>query len=243
MQTLTRSVFKGDVPPPQLGADVNNNQVAQMEVRISQIEEQLRRLTGMIEENSFQLRRLSETGMTGNVSPLQTQSSMNGIQAVPLDTMSTNTIPSAPVIDNANQGQYQLGTLNAGAMSPAKMYDQAFSYLQRNDYASAQATFDEFIMAYPNHALVENAKYWLGETYYARDSYSEASRAFARAFKDHPDGQKAPDTLLKLAMSLQRQDMTQEACLTLGELENRFPNAPSSVAAKAREEEQIYGCS
>lgn len=243
MQTLSRSVFRGDVPPPSIsvsGNSVDTQQAAQMEIRMTQIEEQLRRLTGMIEENSFRLRQLSNTSGTA-ANTLNTSSQTFGTSNYVNDSASvmTNTATQIP-----NEPQpYSLGTIGGvTGMSPARLYDQAFSHLQTNDFASAQGSFEEFIRAYPDHSLSANAKYWLGETFYARSEYQEAARAFARSFKDHPDGQKAPDTLLRLAMSLRGQGMTDEACLTLSELNNRFPNAPASVKTQASQERQTYGC-
>lgn len=227
MNTLSRSVYKGDVPPPSSRQVAPaQNQTAAMELRLNQLEDQLRRMTGMIEENGFRLRKLEQSG----VASVGQQPTLN----------TPNNTGSSLVVDDA---PYQLGSINNGsAASPAALYDQAFGYLQVNDYASAQATFDDFLVQYPDHSLAANSKYWLAETYYARNDYKQASQSFARSFKDHPEGQKAPDTLLKLAMSLNAQNMKTEACLTLGELKSRFPNAPSSVATKASKERASYGC-
>lgn len=236
MRTLSRSVYKGDVPPPTMQqADMTSpNQTAAMELRLNQLEDQLRRMTGMIEENSFRLRKIEQAGSAIEQQP----SPMNNTL---LSQQTPQNADSALVVDNS---PYQLGTINnnAAETSPAALYDKAFGFLQVNDYASAQATFDDFLIEYPDHSLAANSKYWLAETYYARGDYKTASQSFARAFKDHPEGQKAPDTLLKLAMSLNAQDMRAEACLTLGELTSRFPNAPSSVKTKATEEHTAYGC-
>jgi tol-pal system protein YbgF len=145
-------------------------------------------------------------------------------------------------IDATPSQPYQLGTLNANGTTPASLYDQAFSFLQTNDYASAQAAFENFIAEYPDHSLAANAQYWLGETFYARNDYEAAARTFAKSYQDYPQGQKAPDTLLKLGMSLGNRDMKDEACLTLGELKKRFPNGPPSIMKKADEQSQSYGC-
>jgi tol-pal system protein YbgF len=233
MQTLSRSVYKGDVPPPQIQSGVDSQAMAQSEVRMSQLEDQLRRLTGMIEENSYRTRQLEDK--------IKNLSSAPSVSQAPVATSPATVDTSSLVVDNT---PYQLGTItnNNKTTTPAGLYDQAFSYLQVNDYANAQGTFESFIEKYPDHSLAANSKYWLGETFYAREDYSSASRAFARSFKDHPEGQKAPDTLLKLAMSLKSQDMKNEACLTLGELKSRFPNAPASVLSKANSERQAYQC-
>lgn len=239
MQTLSRSIYKGDVPPPEFAGSVNTQAQAATEQRLSQLEDQLRRLTGMIEETSYRLRQLE--GKVDNASG-QRPSYSEDRNLSSSNTSDISGIESQPLtIDNR---PYQLGTITQGqsAMTPEGLYDKSFSFLQTNDYASAQAGFEEFIAEYPDHSLAANSKYWLGETFYARGDYSTASKAFARSFKDHPEGQKAPDTLLKLAMSLKSQNMKDEACLTLEELKNRFSNAPVSILSKADTERADYGC-
>lgn len=238
MQTLSRSVFKGDVPPPQIttsgGVSASDN--AAVEMRINQMEETIRRLTGQIEEQGYQLRQMQQK--LDQTSSVQTSTPSSGTKTVTLDDNAE--VDSS--VSSATTGKYQLGTLNSDGVSPAALYDKAFSYLQTNDYANAQATFEDFIAKYPDHSLAANSQYWLGETFYAREQYDAAARAFATSFQKYPDGQKAPDTLLKLAMSLGQQDMKNEACLTLAELKKRFPNGPVSVMKKADEEKQSYGC-
>lgn len=237
MQTLSRSVFKGDVPPPQYGRGSTDSMAADntaaMELRLNQMEDSLRRLTGLIEEQGYQIRQLENKLNTGGDVPSDHGRSRH---MTPESSSSSVTPP-----DNA---PYRLGTLNAdnAATSPAGLYDQAFSYLQTNDYAAAERSFSDFIDRYPDHSLAANAQYWLGETYYARQDYAAASRAFAKSFQDHPEGTKAPDTLLKLGMSLHQQGMKDEACLTLAELKKRFPNGPASVMKKADEETRTYSC-
>lgn len=247
MQTLSRSVFRGDVPPPQLGGG-NARDTAAMELRLNQMEEQLRDLTGRIEEQGYQTRQLekklddfvNQTTSRLNSAPAQTPASTDGGVSSSYDGRADNSVTSS----SSSTEPYRLGTLNGGGngSSPAGLYDQAFSYLQTNDYVAAEKTFNDFIAQYPDHSLAANAKYWLGETFYARGDYSGASRAFAKSYQDHPEGQKAPDTLLKLAMSLGEQGMKPEACLTLSELVKRFPNGPVSVMQKADEETRAYDC-
>ena len=245
MQTLSRSVFKGDVPPPQYGAAPS--EMAATELRLSGIEEQMQRLTGAIEEQGHKTRQL--------------EAKLNEFMAQTAERMSSATETATPRasqtitsdVDGDNNASatykapssvqtYQLGTLNANGETPASLYDKAFSYLQTNDYASAQGAFEDFIKRYPDHSLAANAQYWLGETFYAREDYESAARVFAKSYQDFPQGQKAPDTLLKLGMSLGNRDMKDEACLTLSELKKRFPSGPPSVMKKAGEEAQSYGC-
>lgn len=137
------------------------------------------------------------------------------------------------------------GAVTAGkpqTVSAAQAYDQAFSYLQQNNYADAQRAFGDFLKSYPSHPLAANAKYWLGETQFAQTQYSAAAKTFAKAFQEHPQGQKAPDALFKLALTLEKMNKKDDACLTLQELNKRFTSGPASILKRASEEGLRMGC-
>lgn len=137
------------------------------------------------------------------------------------------------------------GAVTAGkpqTISAAQAYDQAFSYLQKNNYADAQRAFGDFLKNHPSHPLAANAKYWLGETYFAQTQYTTAAKTFAKAFQEHPQGQKAPDALFKLALTLEKMNKKDDACLTLQELNKRFTAGPASILKRASEEGQRMGC-
>jgi len=247
MQTLSRSVYKGDVPPPQFN-NANSSNTAATELRLSGVEEQMQRLTGQIEEQGYQIRQMESKlndFMTQTSTRLNSEpsGSARASQTITNDIDGDNNASASVTTSAPSVQQYQLGTLNADdGATPASLYDKAFSYLQTNDYASAQAAFEQFMKQYPDHSLAANAQYWLGETFYAREDYEAAARVFAKSYQDFPQGQKAPDTLLKLGMSLGNRGMKDEACLTLSELKKRFPSGPPSVMTKADEQSKTYGC-
>ncbi|MBL8642785.1 MAG: tetratricopeptide repeat protein, partial [Rhodospirillaceae bacterium] len=58
--------------------------------------------------------------------------------------------------------------------TPKAQYDYAFDFLKRQDYASAETAFREFLKRAPKDPLAGNAQYWLGETYYVRGDYQKA---------------------------------------------------------------------
>jgi tol-pal system protein YbgF len=122
-------------------------------------------------------------------------------------------------------------------------YDEAFQALRQARYDDAERLFKSFLKANPKNKLTENAKYWLAETYYVRAKFSESAVAFAEAYEEFPKGGKAPDNLLKLAMSLGSLGKKQDACLTLGELEKRFPQASSVTKNRADQQKKTLGCS
>lgn len=126
--------------------------------------------------------------------------------------------------------------------SPQERYNYAYRLLVQSDYANAEAAFREFIGAHPQDGLAGNAQYWLGETYYVRQQYEPASHAFLQGYQQYPKSAKAPDSLLKLGMSLAALKKTPEACAALGQLAKEFPNAPPHVKDAAQRERGKLNC-
>jgi tol-pal system protein YbgF len=126
--------------------------------------------------------------------------------------------------------------------NPKQLYETAYGYLLQRDYGAAQAAFDDFLAKYPNDSLSGNAQYWLGETHFVRGQYKAAAGAFLKGYQTYAQSAKAPDSLLKLAMSLDRLGQKDAACSSYAELSSKFPNAPQSVKSRAQSERQRVGC-
>jgi tol-pal system protein YbgF len=127
-------------------------------------------------------------------------------------------------------------------MSSKQLYETAYGYLLQRDYGAAEAAFDEFLRRHPNDPLAGNAQYWLGESLYVRGQYRAAAGAFLKGYQTYGKSAKAPESLLKLAMSLQRLGQKDAACSSFGELTTKFPSAPSHVKTTAQTERQRAGC-
>jgi len=117
--------------------------------------------------------------------------------------------------------------------SPKEQYDAAQKLLKNAQYAEAESAFRAYIDSNPKDANVEKASYWLGETYYARKNYAEASRVYARNVQQWPKGEKAPDNLVKLSLSLISLKRSSEACQFLVVLDSDYPNAAQNVKQAA----------
>ena len=91
-------------------------------------------------------------------------------------------------------------------------------------------------------ALAGNAHYWLGESHFVRGQYKAAASAFLKGYQGFGKGAKAPDSLLKLAMSLDRLGQKEAACASFAELGTRFPNATATVKTRAQAERARLGC-
>jgi tol-pal system protein YbgF len=124
----------------------------------------------------------------------------------------------------------------------ATLYNQGYGDLLRRDYASAETAFRRLIESHPNDKLAGDAQYWLGESYYVRGQYKNAADAFLKGYKTYGASPKAPDSLLKLGMSLAALGQKEAACSSFAELGTKFPSAPSHVREDAASERRKAGC-
>ena len=126
--------------------------------------------------------------------------------------------------------------------NPKQLYETAYGYLLQRDYGSAETAFTDFLKKFPNDSLSGNAQYWLGETYFVRGQYKAAASSFLKGYSTYSQSGKAPDSLLKLAMSLDRLGQKDAACSSFSELASKFPTAAQNVKARAQSERQRIGC-
>ena len=127
-------------------------------------------------------------------------------------------------------------------VQPQQLYEQAYGSLLQKDYGGAEAGFEDFLKRHPNHQLAGNAQYWLGETFYVRGQFRAAAAAFLKGYQTYSRSPKAPESLLKLAMSLSRLGQKDAACSSYSELATKYPNPPAHVKSIAQAERQRSGC-
>lgn len=118
-------------------------------------------------------------------------------------------------------------------------YDYAYNLLLSKDLGGAQIAFKAFIKKYPNHELAANAKYWLGETHYASQNFQKAAKKFLVGYQEHKTNPKAPDNLLKLALSLEQLKENQKACTILKKIRSEYPKATAILERVKQESEKL----
>lgn len=123
-----------------------------------------------------------------------------------------------------------------------EQYDYAWDLVRQARFVEAEEAFKAFIEAHPNDDLTGNARYWLAETYYVRKRYMDAAQAFFDAYKKAPEGNKAPDALLKLGMSMAGLEKTDEACTTFAKLRKEFTPLKANIEQALNREVQRLKC-
>ncbi|MFN3743499.1 MAG: tol-pal system protein YbgF [Hyphomicrobiaceae bacterium] len=253
MQVLVgtlESLARGGAAPARAGSSSGASEAA----RIDALETQVRAMTLQIEELSRQLRQ--RQGGRGDEAPPPVREGA----LPPFGSQSQAGAPSAAqgfgsVIVTPQSGD-RIGQMISAApglvegsrLPPAvhnagsakELYETAYGYLLQQDYAAAEAAFEEFLNRYPSDHLTADAQYWLGETLFVQRRYKPAGQAFLRVVQNHRQSTKAPNSLLMLAMTLEQ--LGQKDCALFTELETKHPNAPQEIKARARVVKQRVGC-
>lgn len=132
-------------------------------------------------------------------------------------------------------------TVSLAPESPEALYERSNESLLRRQFSDAEAGFSSFVSKYPDHGLAGSAQYWLGETYYAQGNFRQAAQNFLHGYKNYPKSRRAPDSLLKLGISLNKLGQSQQACAAFGALGGEFPNAVNAKK-RAQAEFKRAGC-
>ena len=112
--------------------------------------------------------------------------------------------------------------------------------LQAGQYASAAQQFASFEQNYPGGPMTMRARLLRGLSLESNGQISDAARVYLDTFSDDQNGPVAPEALMRLGVMLGQLNKTSQACVTLGEVEVRFPAA--EVVADARAEMATLGC-
>lgn len=232
---------------------------ADTQSRLLQLEDQVRELTGRLDEMGHRLEQTNQQlqqlqqNIDFRLTKLEGGSAMNDSGAVtgPASTPAPSsgvlgTLPAnadtAAVAPAAPAGASSSASMSLPEGTPEVQYEYARGLLKQGRYGEARAAFEEFLKVHPNDELSGNAQYWLGETYYAQGQYKNAADAFLNGYTTYKDSQKAPDSLLKLGMTMVVLGQKDAACSVFGELGNKFPNASPAIVARAQRERQKAGC-
>lgn len=135
----------------------------------------------------------------------------------------------------------QLATLPPSA-KPQDEYDLAYGYVLHKDYGLAEQAFNDFLRKYPNEHLVPDAQYWLGESQFQQQRYSDAAKSFLVVLTKHERAGKAPDSLLRLGQSLAALNKKEAACATLAEVGRKYPKASASLKRNVAQEQKRAHC-
>ena len=179
-------------PLPTAGTDARS-----IALRVQQLEEEIRRLNGLVEEQAGLLTRLQDQSLERyvEVDRRLAMIASTGTGGVIDETSSAN----EPVV-TADGEQTQEVPVVAPEMGEQEAYQAAYGLVRERQFSEALTAFDSFLSEYPFGRFAPNAHYWLGELYLVVEPVDpEAARQNFQVLLDqYPNDRKVPDALYKL---------------------------------------------
>lgn len=186
LQLQMQSSTKGEITSLEESVESRMVQVIQseadMQVRLGELSTQIEQLQAKLEDTNYRLAQLSQQIASTNqeLRAFRTQADLAVPRDVPQEEERTRAPPPA-----------------AGPIDPEALYQSAYDDYLRGNYDLAVASFEEYLEAFPNTELADNATYWIGESYYREGKYRQAVEQFEQVLRRHPRSEKVAGALLK----------------------------------------------
>ena len=147
-----------------------------------------------------------------------------------------------PPADLSRDGVPPRSQVQMNGQKARALYDAGYNYMMASDYKSAEATFKAFLSNHPQNELSGHAQFLLGEVYFQRGEYNLAANEFLKGYKTYRTSPKAPNSLLKLGMSLEKLGQVEAACQTYSELSAKYKRLPGHLMRQLSAAQGQAGC-
>ena len=116
---------------------------------------------------------------------------------------------------------------------PEVEFNEALQVLrEERQFPRARLLFTRFLSKNPTHELADDAQYWIGESYFGERNFERAILAFNKVQVDYANGDKAPDSLLKEALSFLRLGDKASAQELFERVAKKYPQSEAGRTAR-----------
>ena len=196
-----------------------------MVVQVQQLQEDVRRLNGVVEELLEEIQRLKEQSLERYVDLDRRLASGNVVAPSNVAVTDATVSPSAGPVPSPQVAE-QPGEQAA--------YQYAYGLVKAREFAQAVTAFGDFLGEYPFGRYAPNAHYWLGELYLVLDPPDPemARQNFKLLLDQYPSNPKVPDALYKLGRVQHLKGNRERAKAYLDRVIKEYPDHPAARLAQ-----------
>jgi tol-pal system protein YbgF len=221
------------------GANLQNSeksirsQYAGLNADMEAMQDELRLLNGRVEEIQYQTNRKVSDYETSSQKSQERLDTIN----VTLDKFDKRLTRVEQYLNLGGKGAAATGQATATAVpaksdvSEAQLYSDARKAYDNGDLDKARQLFQKLIKEFPKSKNVDNAQFWIGESYYREKWYERAILEYQTVIEKYPNGNKVPAAMLKQGMALQQIGEKPSARLILEELVKKYPKSSEAAVA------------
>ena len=253
---LSKIVFSNkQVSTSNIDNDLVTNFSA-IDIRIYDLEKDVKNLTAGIEEIYFQIEDLSKIiknletlfqSFEINLAETKKKDVNENYEKSDNEVNTQNTLGSLKItqqesseLENSNTNNNVEDEGNTIALTPEDQFQAAFDNIRNKNWIKAKNSLQKFISDNPDNQLSGSAHYWLGELFILETKYRDAALVLAEGYQKYPESIKAPDMLFKLSISLYEVNKINDSCKTLEKFILDFPK--NKFIKNAKKQLQNYGC-
>ena len=167
--------------------------------QVQQLQQEVMRLNGLVEEQAFEIRTLKQQSLERYVDLDRRVSALSGGAAAGATAAGSAAGTGA---GGLAVGSGATAGTGGGSAQPgeADAYRAAYALVRSQQFDQAVTAFNQFLDDYPAGKFAPNAHYWLGELYLVitPPDPESARQSFMLLVDQYPENSKVPDALYKL---------------------------------------------
>ena len=264
VKDLNKAVFNKSFDNEKLNSldeSIDTERFTSIDIRIYDLEKDIKNLTLQFEEILFKLDDISndmadlESELISKLEKSNIESKKENIENYQatteedLEIEEKNTLGKIVISDNNKaENDKDSSDLNVekeknsllkelSSLNPEEQMQYALDQMMKKNYNDSKNILDDFIKNYPENQLSGSAHFWLGKIYLFETNYRKAAIVFGEGVQKFPNSIKAPEMYYELAKSLKEMDKISESCKTLALLAqnyegNKFTKDPEKIKDK-----------
>ena len=263
VKDLNKAVFNKSFDNEKLNSldeSIDAERFTSIDIRIYDLEKDIKNLTLQFEEILFKLDDISNDMVDleskliskfekSNIEPRKENIENNKASTdEDLEIEEKNTLGKIVISDGNTKNVKEPSDLNVekeknsllqevSNLKPEEQIQYALDQMMKKNYNDSKNILDHFIKNFPENQLSGSAHFWLGKIYLFETNYRKAAIVFGEGVQKFPNSIKAPEMYYELAKSLKEMDKIPESCKTLTLLEqnyegNKFTKDPEKIKDK-----------
>ena len=263
VKDLNKAVFNKSFDNEKLNSldeSIDAERFTSIDIRIYDLEKDIKNLTLQFEEILFKLDDISNDMVDleskliskfekSNIEPRKENIENNkAATEEDLEIQEKNTLGKIVISDDNTKNVKEPSNLNVekeknsllqevSNLKPEEQMQYALDQMMKKNYNDSKNILDHFIENFPENQLSGSAHFWLGKIYLFETNYRKAAIVFGEGVQKFPNSIKAPEMYYELAKSLKEMDKIPESCKTLTLLEqnyegNKFTKDPEKIKDK-----------
>ncbi len=221
-------------------AETRQQLQADMSLQLIELQKEVKELRGIVEEQAYQLNQIKERQRD------LYRDIENRLSAIPKSGVQANTQSSQTSTGTSNSQVTSSNVATSvkkavGGDDGRVEFENAFKLVRNKQYSQAIDGFKAFLQKYPSGAYSDNARFWIGQVYFAQSNFEKAEEQFSLMRTEFPDSTKMSAAMLKLADIKVKQGKWDEAKALYNEVVSKYTGAPQQLARKGLQDIKQQG--